>query len=91
MHPFIAVFDMKSSETALNIDFVVTPLSRIAPLFPDTPAFLYATFPLPHGVSPIPFPLCTLFEGTHGTAPQGDTLGTRINNYRSLIMPLVRR
>ena len=52
------------------------------PLFPDTPVFLKillnATFPLPHGVSPIPFPLCTSFEGTHGTAPQGATLGTRI-------------
>ena len=65
------------------------------PFFPDTPAFikilLNATFPLPHGVSPIPFPLCTSFEGTHGTAPQGATLGTRIDKYRSLIMPLVRQ
>ena len=26
----------------------------------------------------IPFPLCTSFEGTHGTAPRGDTLGARI-------------
>ena len=43
------------------------------------------------GVSPIPFPLCTLFEGTHGTAPRGDTLGTRIDKYRSLVMSLVRR
>ena len=24
-------------------------------------------------VSPIPFPLCALLEGTHGTAPQGAT------------------
>ena len=49
--------------------------------------------PLPHGVSPIPFPLCTSFEGTHGTAPRGDTLGTRIDRDISLIMPLrfVRR
>ena len=65
------------------------------PLFQDIPAFLKniinTTFPLPHGVSPIPFPLCTSFEGTHGTAPQGDTLGTRIDKYRSLIMPLVRQ
>ncbi len=45
------------------------------------------------GVSPIPFPLCTLFEGTHGTALRGggDTLGTRIEKYRSYIMPLVRQ
>ena len=48
-------------------------------------------FPPSSGVSPIPFPLCTSFEGTHGTAPQGATLGTRIDKYRSLIMPLVRQ
>ena len=36
----------------------------------------------------IPFPLCTSFEGTHGTAPRGDTLGTRIIGAFSLIMPL---
>ena len=63
--------------------------------FPDMTAFikrlLNATFPLPHGVSPIPFPLCTSFEGTHGTAPRGDTLGTRIDKYSSLVMPLVRQ
>ena len=41
----------------------------------------------------IPFPLRTSFEGTHGTAPRGDTLGTRIDRGISLIMPLrfVRR
>ena len=40
-----------------------------------------------------PFPLCALLEGTHGTAPQGATLGTRIDRGISLIMPLrfVRR
>ena len=37
-------------------------------------------------VSPIPFPLCALLEGTHGTAPQGATLGLRIDKYRSLVM-----
>ena len=77
------------------IECVVTPLNTITPLFPDTLVFLKillnATFPLPHGVSPIPFPLRTSFEGTHGTAPRGDTLGTRIDMYRSLIMPLVRQ
>ena len=36
----------------------------------------------------IPFPLCTSFEGTHGTAPRGDTLGTRIDRDISLVMPL---
>ena len=30
-----------------------------------------ATFPFPQGVSPIPFPLCAMLEGTHGTAPRG--------------------
>ena len=49
---------------------------------------LKCNFPLPHGVSPIPFPLCTSFEGTHGTAPRGGTLGTRIDRGISLIMPL---
>ena len=29
-----------------------------------------------------------MLEGTHGTAPQGATLGTRIDKYRALIMPL---
>ena len=29
-----------------------------------------------------------MLEGTHGTAPQGATLGTRIDRYRALIMPL---
>ena len=32
-----------------------------------------------------------MLEGTHGTAPHGATLGTRIDKYRTLIMPLVRR
>ena len=32
MHTFIAVFDMKSGETALNIDCVVTHLNTIPPL-----------------------------------------------------------
>ena len=39
------------------------------------------------GVSPIPFPLCAVLEGTHGTAPRGDTLGTRIKRDNSLIIP----
>ena len=39
----------------------------------------------------IPFPLCAMLEGTHGTAPQGDTLSLRIDKYRSLVMSLVRR
>ena len=29
-----------------------------------------------------------MLEGTHGTAPQGAKLGTRIDKYRALIMPL---
>ena len=45
-------------------------------------------FPPSSCVSPIPFPLCAMLEGTHGTAPQGATLGTRINKYHALIMPL---
>ena len=45
-----------------------------------------ATFPPSSSVSPIPFPLHTSFEGTHGTAPQGATLGLRIDKYRALIM-----
>ena len=42
---------------------------------------------------PFRSPLYTSFEGTHGTAPQGATLGTRIDRDISLIMPLrfVRR
>ena len=50
-------------------------------------------FPPSSCVSPIPFPLCAMLEGTHGTAPQGATLGTRIDRDISLIMPLrfVRR
>ena len=45
-------------------------------------------FPPSSCVSPIPFPLCAMLEGTHGTAPQGATLGTRIDRDISLIMPL---
>ena len=37
-----------------------------------------ATFPLPQVFPLFRSPLCTSFEGTHGTAPQGATLGTRI-------------
>ena len=43
-------------------------------------------FPPSSCVSPIPFPLCAVLEGTHGTAPQGATLGLRIDKYRSLVM-----
>ena len=35
---------------------------------------------------PYSVPLCAVLEGTHGTAPQGATLGLRIDKYRALIM-----
>ena len=95
-----ALLQTKTNKSPLHIarDFFIVRRNSSKynyPLFPDTPAFLKillnASFPLPHGVSPIPFPLCTSFEGTHGTAPQGATLGTRIDRGISLIMPLVRQ
>ncbi len=51
---------------------------------------LNKNFPLPHVFPPPPFPLKR--EPT-ASAPRGDTLGTRINRYRPLVMPLrfVRR
>ena len=44
-------------------------------------------FPLPHVFPLPPFPLKR--EPT-ASAPRGDTLSTRIDCYRSLLMPLVR-
>ena len=35
--------------------------------------FIKCNFPPSSCVSPIPFPLCAMLEGTHGTAPQGAT------------------
>ena len=50
-------------------------------------AYLKCNFPLPHVFPPPPFPLKR--EPT-ASAPRGDTLSTRIDCYRSLLMPLVR-
>ena len=59
----------KSPQSAsLLLKCNITPLFGHAGIYKNT---INATFPLPHGVSPIPFPLCTSFEGTHGTAPRG--------------------
>ena len=45
----------------------------------------YCNVPLPHVFPLPPFPLK---REPPASAPRGDTLGTRIDKYRSLIMPL---
>ena len=42
------------------------------------------------GVSSIPFPLCTLFEGTHGTALRGGGHTTRLTQSVTIAIPSLR-
>ena len=73
---------------------VVTPQMQYPPLSGHAGIYqinIKCKFPLSSGVSPIPFPLCAMLEGTHGTASQVATLGTHIDRYRSLVMSLVRQ